>query len=459
MNNSLYKFEILTNKAGQRVVIVTDEFMAREHAEISYGDFDAVLYKTKQPILLRYQFTNTLSIFTHHAFQFKPTFFPTMLEEKDLISSCDGLADDINSQVLIDETQRIRLRMEKLGFKIFFREPSHWTTDNLFYAFTRFGITRDDRLPKLEIIKGSPFGYLHPILYVMLNSLNITPKEFMAARMKLQGDYQFLDFGELVCVAHVCPECFDKTMIYHETCPKCSSVDISEHNMIHHFRCANISPEKSYMKAGKLICPKCTRELKHIGVDYDRPTTSYHCNKCSINFSEARVICECENCLKKTPVESLVPIRLYDVHFNRRGFATLPITDHFQDSDQTAKFPDVMSYNQFVDILRVRLRIITNLSAEHHILRVYRTIFHDPEQLEAFAESMVANVYRVLPHANIAIRKNVAYLISERIEPASEEELEAGRKQIFENLGSLNVSMDYFEFDTSTNPDDFIALI
>lgn len=459
MNNSLYKFEIQTNKAGQRVAIVTDEFMSRDHAEIAYDDFDAVLYKTKQPILLRFQLTTSLSVFTHNAFQFKPTFLPTMTEEEDLVRSFDGLADDINSQVLIDETHRIKLRMEKLGFKIFSREASHWTVDNLFYAFVRHSLTRGDRLPKLEIIKGSPFGYLHPIMYVMFQGLNISSKQFMAARGKLQGEYHFLDFEELVCVSHVCPECFDKTMIYHETCPKCSSVDISEHNMIHHFRCANISPEHTYMNGGRLVCPKCSRDLKHIGVDYDRPTTSYHCNQCSINFSEAKVICECENCLKKSPIESLVPIKLYNVIFNRHGFATLPVTDHFVDSDETARFPDVMSYNQFVNILKVRLRIITNLSAENHILRVYRTIFHDSEQLEAFAEMMVANIYRHLPHANIAIRKNVAYLISERIEAISEEELEQGRKEIFANLESLNVSLDYFEFDLQTSPEDFIAMI
>ncbi len=459
MNNSLYKFEILTNKAGQRVAIVTDEFMAREHAEISYDDFDAVLYKTKQPILLKYQLTTALNIFTHNAFQFKPTFLPTTTEDSLLVRSFDGLADDIDSEELIEETQRIKKRMEKLGFKIFYRDANHWTVDNLFYAFVRFSITRGDRLQKLEIIKGSPFGYLHPIMYVMFQGLNITAKQSMAARGKLQGEYHFLDFEELVCVAHVCPECYEKSLIYHETCPKCSSIDISEHNMIHHFRCANIAPEKEYMKGGQLICPKCARELKHIGVDYDRPTTSYHCNSCSINFSESRVICECENCLKKSPIESLVPIRLYNVVFNRHGIATVPITDHFVDSDETARFPDVMSYNQFVDILKVRLRIINTLSSEHHILRVYRTIFHDSEQLEAFAEMMIANIYRNLPHANIAIRKNVAYLISERIEPVSDEELEDSKNRTFQNLESLNVSLDYFEYDNETSPEDFIAMI
>lgn len=459
MNNSIYQFEILTNKAGQRVVIVTDEYIARDHSEISYDDFDAVLYKTTEPQLLRYQFTTSLSVFTHHAFQFKPTFFPTKTQDRDLVASCDGLSDDINSQVLIDETQRIQLRMERLGFKIFFREPSFWNNDNHFYAFVRHGLSRNDRLPKMEIVKGSPFGYIHPILYVMLQSLNISAKEFLAARSKFQGEYSFLDPEEMVCVTHVCPECYDKGMIYQETCPKCGSIDISEHNMIHHFRCANISPEQTYMKDGQLICPKCLRELNHIGVDYDRPTTSYSCNKCGINFSEARMICECETCLKFSPVESLVPVPMYNVIFNRRGMTMVPISDHIEDSNQIAKLPNILSYNQFMDILKVRLRIISNLSATNHILRVYRATFLDPEQLIAVAEMAVSKIYGYVPYANIAIKKNVAYFMTERNTAISEEELEERTNEIFSNIGSLNISLDYLEFDPSTNPDDFVALI
>lgn len=163
-NTSLYQFEIFTNKAGQRIVVVGDELVTQPQSEIHYEDFDGVLYKTSDQRLIRHQFTNVLSVFTHDAFQFKPVFFPTKTTDNDLISSCDGLADDIDSQLLIDEIKRIQTRMEVLGFKIFHREPSFWNNDNHFYAFVRHGLSRNDRLPKMEIVKGSPFGYIHPIL-------------------------------------------------------------------------------------------------------------------------------------------------------------------------------------------------------------------------------------------------------------------------------------------------------
>lgn len=349
--------------------------------------------------------------------------------------------------------------MEMLKFKIFEREPSFWNNDNHFYAFVRHCLTRGERLPKMEIVKGSPFGYIHPILYVMLQSLNISAKEFLAARAKFQGEYSFLDPEELVSITHVCPKCYDKGMLYQETCPKCGSIDIEEHNMIHHFRCANISSEKTYIKDGKLICPKCMKELHHIGVDYDRPTTSYVCNKCSINFSEAKMICECETCLTKSPVETLVPVHMYNVIFNNRGRSILPTTDHIEDSDQVARFPNMLSFNQFKNILGVRLGIIQNLNDANHILRVYRATFLDPEQILTFAESATMKIYKYIPHANIAMHKNVAYFMTERTSPIKDTELKKSMQKIFGDIGKININMDYLEYDISSNPQEFVALI
>ncbi len=458
-NTSIYKLEIQTNRAGQRIVIVDDRLNSNEYSAIKYSDFDAVLYKTTDNRLLRHQFTTTLSIFTNNAFQFKPTFFPTRTTDRDLINSCDGLADDINSQLLIDETQRIQARMDDLGFKIFEREPNFWNNDNHFYAFVRYGLTRGERLPKMEIVKGSPFGYIHPILYVMLQSLNISAKEFLDARDKFQGNYNFLEREELVSISHVCPKCYDKGMIYQESCPKCGSIDIEEHNMIHHFRCANISPERSYMRGGKLICPKCTKELHHIGVDYDRPTTSYGCNKCSINFSEPKVMCECETCLTKSPIESLVPVHMYNVKFNNKGRSILPISDYIKDSDQVAKFPNILSFAQFKDILSVRLNIINHLTRNSHVLRIYRATFLNPEQIETHAEPLIMGVYDYIPYANIAVRKNTAYFMTERVDAISDEELDRSTKDILGRIGNLKLNIDYLEYDSNSNPDDFIALI
>lgn len=460
MNNTIYKFNIEVNRAGQRVVIIDDKLVVNNCEPIKYEDFDAVLYKTEDIRTLIYQFTNILNVFSNNAFQFKPFFLNSRVTRNDLISSCDGLADDINSPLLIDETSRIQRRMIDLGFKHFEREPSFWNNDNYFYAFVRFGLSRGDILPKMEVVKGSPFGYIHPIMYVMFRSLNISAAEFLSARSKFHGDFQYVEPVDLVGRVHVCPSCYDKGLLYMETCPKCGSIDVEEQNMIHHFRCANISPEQTYVKDGKLICPKCMRELHHIGVDYDRPTTSFTCNTCNINFSNSTIICECETCGAKSPSEKLVPIKMCNMMINERGKKMLPITDYIVNADSVAKYQNILSFNQFKEILSVRLGICASIASTGHTLRVYRAIIGSEAQMDSVALKLISTTYSLLPSANISSRKNVLYLMVEsKTGSEAERNLEVILKEIEVRMLGNVVSVDYLEYDGLSSIDEFIALI
>lgn len=452
-----YKFDIRTNKADQRVVIIDDGLTSANFEAIAYEDFDAVIYTTTNIKLLYDQFTLFCSTFTHNAFQFKPVFFNPEITERPLISSGDGLTNDINSQVLIDEVVRIKARMLNLGFKIFFNDESFWNIDRQFYAFCRYCLTRADRLPEMEIVKGSPFGYLHPILFVMLKGLGVTPHEFLSVRSKLVGELDYLTKEDLVAIVHVCPKCLDKGLIYHETCPKCGSIDVVEQHLLHHFRCANISPETSYMRDGKLICPKCLRELRHIGVDYDRPTTSYTCNKCSVNFSQAKVVCECESCLTKSNIETLVPIPLFNVGINQLGKKMLALTNEFTYSDDTAKFIDILSMNQFKDILRVRLRIFSNKNASSdHSLRVYRATLISAKAMDEFGPELVRRVYEQIPHAMIAVKDGVLFVAVERSVKLTEGEVKSLVSSVLSDVRDAVRNVDFLEYELGVDVDTFL---
>lgn len=171
------------------------------------------------------------------------------------------------------------------------------------------------------------------------------------------------------------------------------------------------------------------------------------------------MVCECETCYTKSPAESLVPVSMYNVIFNQRGKTMLPITDHIVDSDQVARFPNILSFEQFKQILGVRLNIISKINDKNHILRVYRAALLDPDLMDKIAEPLVENIYKHIPHANITIRKNVAYFMTERTTPISEEELKKRTIQIFGDIGTMKINMDYLEYDMSSDPNDFISLI
>jgi len=111
---------------------------------------------------------------------------------------------------------------------------------------------------------------------------------------------QMADLGyvkkKAVDKVHSCNQCSGGYLIYRECCPKCGTADIKTSDLIHHFACANVSPEEDYIIEDELICPKCNKTLRHIGVDYDKPSTMHTCNHCHHEFQEAQVNALCVDC-------------------------------------------------------------------------------------------------------------------------------------------------------------------
>lgn len=120
--------------------------------------------------------------------------------------------------------------------------------------------------------------------------------------------------GSVVDTVRLCPECESPLLNYREACPSCSSVRIDVTDLIHHFRCAHVGPEKDFVSGRKLVCPKCREDLRHIGVDYERPSETFSCPDCGDAFTEPLVEVRCFACHGKHPVEKcgIVRIRRYE---------------------------------------------------------------------------------------------------------------------------------------------------
>lgn len=94
----------------------------------------------------------------------------------------------------------------------------------------------------------------------------------------------------------LCKQCGTHHINYREVCPACSSLDIEKKQMIHHFHCGHIDSFESYMKGTDLICPKCEQTLRHIGLDYEKPSEYYKCSSCQVIVAEPKVEPECLVC-------------------------------------------------------------------------------------------------------------------------------------------------------------------
>ncbi|MFH1829838.1 MAG: response regulator [Pseudomonadota bacterium] len=109
----------------------------------------------------------------------------------------------------------------------------------------------------------------------------------------------------------VCPFCLHHDINIRETCPTDHSADISVHDAFHHYRCGYVGTEDEYLQGIRHVCPKCFQELRHVGVDYDRPGKIYVSNTTKEKFTDPVVYCQCRNCKKSFNVDDAVRQNIY----------------------------------------------------------------------------------------------------------------------------------------------------
>ncbi|GAB4357226.1 MAG: hypothetical protein Kow0026_17400 [Oricola sp.] len=93
-----------------------------------------------------------------------------------------------------------------------------------------------------------------------------------------------------------CPKCHSHRVVVREECPSCRSPNLSQAAFLHHFSCAHIGPEAAFRRGSALVCPKCRKQLRHYGKDYDRPGDALVCRKCAATTTEPAVGFQCQDC-------------------------------------------------------------------------------------------------------------------------------------------------------------------
>ncbi len=142
-------------------------------------------------------------------------------------------------------------------------------------------------------------GYVYPILEPLFSKRDegaLETLEFLEAQKLISGDF--------VSKAHFCSSCSSAFINFKEACPQCGSDDLNVDELVHHFRCAHMAVMSDFKRGSSMVCPKCDRELHHIGVDYDKPSIMYSCNHCSHGFQEPSIMTTCYNCGRSTEPEN-----------------------------------------------------------------------------------------------------------------------------------------------------------
>ncbi len=125
---------------------------------------------------------------------------------------------------------------------------------------------------------------------------------------------------KLVDKVNVCPYCGHSQINFRELCPACRSLNIHEETTIHHFRCAYVGKESAFRQGFKFSCPKCSRELRHIGVDYDKPSDVLWCSDCNHNFPEPLLSCFCLVCAHTYSPEDVFIKQINEYSLSQEGY-------------------------------------------------------------------------------------------------------------------------------------------
>ncbi|MFY0604023.1 MAG: hypothetical protein JXQ93_08735 [Flavobacteriaceae bacterium] len=201
----------------------------------------------------------------------------------------------------------------------------------LSYCYTRnTGI-----IPKAS--RKSYIGYEFPFI-----SLFYKETEVISLLQSLDKARQlnYLSF-QLEDYVHLCKSCSGNYLNFRECCPKCDSIDIKAHDMIHHFVCAHVAPEKDFRKEEGLECPKCDKHLRHIGIDYDKPSTIYSCNGCNHEFQNAGMKALCLDCETENELDELLEKSIGNYQITQKGEQLLFQTNKISTSGNVSSINKV----------------------------------------------------------------------------------------------------------------------
>jgi len=114
----------------------------------------------------------------------------------------------------------------------------------------------------------------------------------------------------------LCKECGSSKIKISPQCPMCKSLNISKGQAIEHLECGYVDLEEKFRTERGLVCPKCGKELKQIGVDYSRVGTLYKCEDCKEDFSEPVNTLRCMKCGALFPQEEAIEKNIYSYTLN-----------------------------------------------------------------------------------------------------------------------------------------------
>ena len=177
--------------------------------------------------------------------------------------------------------------------------------------------TRDLNTLKPLIDINSSIGYCYPVLSVNFDAF----EEVKAIELLEWAEKENLIWPDFYDRVYLCSNCKGGHLSFREICPNCDSANIKSEDLVHHFPCGYIGAISDFKNKVDtvLTCPKCSKNLRHIGVDYDKPSIINHCQNCNDVFQDYLVKAKCVQCKTDTDVQFLVSKNLNIYKLTKKG--------------------------------------------------------------------------------------------------------------------------------------------
>ncbi len=348
-----------------------------------------------------------------------PIFIEAVSEQTDGLRSLtvDAIIEDVSElRQYLTRISHIQQRISELQIPSQLRYEEEVLHTLLGYMYTR---SIEQITPVQDISCRSGFRY--PILseYDLIHRHRSLHQDILQ-----QGEEHGLFYGDFADVSYVCNQCSGGFLHYREVCPKCLTAHISTHEMVHHFRCAHVAPLKDFQRfedgTSFLHCPKCNHNLKHIGIDYDKPSQVHQCHTCEHEFQFFSVKAKCVSCSNDQLVDHLIKKEFKAYTVTQRAITALcegTLVDELRQDPN--KIAGALSWNLFTqnleferstgksDLLHIFRIEMPNLSTIQRRIGMAGTRQLIEEMLDVIKASQSVLDYRcvLLPYIYLSLRE------------------------------------------------------
>jgi hypothetical protein len=243
-------------------------------------------------------------------------------------------------------------------------QPGSTFEIQLFKKILSFMYTREKRSLKPFPYVYSSIGFSYPLV-----SVNFEPfEEYKVLDVLTWAETENLIWPDFVDRAYFCNNCKAGHLSFREVCPTCDSSNMKSQDLVHHFPCGYIGPISDFKNTidSTMNCPKCSKNLRHIGVDYDKPSLINHCQNCNEVFQDYVVKAKCVHCSHDGDVQYLLSkdINSYKLTKKGRYAATSGIIGRMTDQeDEIFGSVNLKTFNTMMHYETERMKYNTTLRA------------------------------------------------------------------------------------------------